>query len=71
MNRGEYKSLPGPGLGSTTGEMEAGKPNGSTVLDLGGECEVSVFQRDGEVQVRFKAEDRTKGVIRFPEEALE
>lgn len=76
MNRKEYESLAPRldwlGLDTVEGSLKASKSNGSTYLDLGGECEVAVKHRNGDdaVVIDFKADDTTKGTLTIPAEAI-
>lgn len=76
MNRNEYTSLAPRldwlGLDSVDGTLKAGKSNGATYLDLGGDCEVTVKHRNGDdaLVIDFEAEDSTKGTLTIPADAV-
>jgi hypothetical protein len=76
MNRSEYKKIAtrveAPGVEPVEGELRAGKPNGATKLDIGGEADVTIKEAyDGEtVTIHFITEDRTRGELKLNREDL-
>jgi len=77
MKRDEYTQLADhlaycwPKNEQADGTLEAGKPNGSTYLDLGGECDVNVAVDDFTAYIHFEAEDGTKGELELPRAVIE
>ena len=75
MRRKDYTSIAGrveyPGVKPISGKLQAGKSNGATYLDIGGEVNVSVKEsRDGEVTIHFVSDDGTRGELTLDADEL-
>lgn len=76
MRRSDWKKLAHP-VGHHArehfdGELDAGKSNGATYLDIGGDIEAVVREsyEGDEVTIHFEAEDSTRGELTLPKEAF-
>jgi hypothetical protein len=52
------------------GTLTLQKPHGVTMLDLGGDTEFEVVERDDHYEINFESADRSKGSLQIPREAF-